>query len=81
MEVPYLNEKLTKESLLEQKVYSNSVNSFSQAQHITALRNVYESVCYKNFKSEIENYTYDYADSFYDLGGGRNGYVGDTLWH
>lgn len=81
IEVPYLNEKLTKESLLEQHVYSNSVNSFSQSQHITALRNVYETIYYKNFKKEISKYTYDYSTNLNGLSGGKDGYVGDTLWH
>ena len=80
-EVPFLNEKMVKNELLHQKTFSNTVKGYSQAQHISSVKSVYESIYFKNFKSEIVKYTYDYAENFDELGSGKDGYIGDTLWH
>lgn len=77
--VVYLSEKMIKEKLLNQQVYSNTVKAYSQANHIDSITEVYKTIYYQSFKKEINKYTYDYnPDNLKGLSGGNIG--GGSTW-
>lgn len=79
--VVYLSEKMIKENLLNQSVYSNTVKAYSQANHIDSITEVYKTIYYQSFKKEISKYTYDYdPNNLKGLSGGNENYGGGTAW-
>lgn len=71
MKVPYLAEKIMKDTLLSQMVYSGNMKMYSQANHISALNDVYDTVVFKTLKSMINSYSFKNSmDDMMGLAGG-----------
>ena len=79
--VIYLSEKMINERLLNQRIYSNTVKAYSQANHIDSITEVYKTIHYQSFKKEISKYTYDYdPNNLKGLSGGNENNGGGTIW-
>lgn len=71
MLVPYDQEQLQKQALLNQRVYGGSYKQYSQAEHIKQVKDVTENQYYKIVKAMINEYTYKQnPNKLLGLGGG-----------
>lgn len=58
MNVPWSQEMLFRDKQMHQMVYGGSTKIYSQAQHISALSNIFDNLYYKHVCEMINDYTY-----------------------
>ena len=70
MLIPWQQEQLNRNNLLQQAVYSSDFKMNSQAEHIKQLNVSIDNQYWKNVKSKINEYSFKYNPNLNGLGGG-----------